>query len=309
MNIKGILIISFILLVFSLAAASASDLEHVAISDSNSDGSILAHVPVTVSSHDDSVVFDDNLDDVAVDDSSIDDGPSVPDDGSSIDDGDKSIPDDGGSSSSDDKKDSSADVDGDINDGDSIIINITNDTPKNKYNDKPISNVKEACGSFDDLQSLIDITPKGTVLMLSRDYKASEDNQITLNKDLIIDGQGHTIDCDGLCRAFYSNSGEIVLRNLKIINGYYNSFRPGDKSNNGGAVCIEGDAKYTIENCQFINNWADDLGGAIYNGANNTLTIRDCVFNGNIVDDTYGGAIFSNGRVYSINSKFEDNKA
>ena len=75
---------SFILLVFSLAAASASDLGHVAISDSNSDGSILAHVPVTVSSHDDSVIIDDNLDDVAVDDSSIDDGPSVPDDGSSI---------------------------------------------------------------------------------------------------------------------------------------------------------------------------------------------------------------------------------
>ena len=313
MNTKGILFISFILLVLSLAAVSASDLGHIAISDSHSDSSI-AHVPVTVSSHDDSVIIDDNLYDVAVDDSSIDDGQSVPDDDSAIDDGDKSIPADGDDSSIDDgdkpiPADPQDDIDGDINDGDSIIINITNDTSKNNYNDKPISNVKEACGSFDDLQSLIDITPKGTVLMLSRDYKASEDNQITVNKDLIIDGQGHTIDCAGLCRALYSNSGEIVLRNLKIINGYYNSFRPGDKSNNGGAVCIEDDAKYTIENCQFINNWADDLGGAIYNGANNTLTIRDCVFNGNIVDDTYGGAIFSNGRVYSINSKFEDNKA
>ena len=131
MNIKGILFISFILLVLSLATVSASDLDHVAISDSHCDSSI-AHVPVTVSSHDDSVVID-NLHDVAVDDSSIDDGQSVPADDSTID--------DGGSSSPDDKKDSSADVDGDINDGDSIIINITNDTSKNNYNDKPISNV------------------------------------------------------------------------------------------------------------------------------------------------------------------------
>ena len=149
MNIKGILFISFILLVFTLAAASASDLGHIAISDSYSDGSVLAHVPVTVSSHDDSVLIDDNLKDMAVDDSSIDDGQSVPDVDSSIDDGDKSIPadadsstiDDGDKSIPDDKKDSSADVDGDINDGDSIIINITNDTSKNNYNDKPISNV------------------------------------------------------------------------------------------------------------------------------------------------------------------------
>ena len=313
MNTKGILFISFILLVLSLAAVSASDLGHIAISDSHSDSSI-AHVPVTVSSHDDSVIIDDNLDDVTVDDSSIDDGQSVPDDDSAIDDGDKSIPADGDDSSIDDgdkpiPADPQDDIDGDINDGDSIIINITNDTPKNKYNDKPISNVKEAGGSFDDLQSLIDLTPKGTVLMLSRDYMGSWDDQITVNKDLIIDGQGHTIDCAGLCRALYSNSGEIVLRNLKIINGFYNSFSSDDKSNNGGAVCIEGDAKYTIENCWFIKNWADDMGGAIYNGANNTLTIRDCVFKGNIVDDVSGGAIFSNGRVKIINSKFEDNEA
>ena len=101
MNTKGILFISFILLVLSLAAVSASDLGHIAISDSHSDSSI-AHVPVTVSSHDDSVIIDDNLYDVAVDDSSIDDGQSVPDDDSAIDDGDKSIPADGDDSSIDD---------------------------------------------------------------------------------------------------------------------------------------------------------------------------------------------------------------
>ena len=258
MNIKGILLISFILLVLSLAAASASDLDYGAISDSYSDSSVLAHVPVTVSSHDDSVVIDDNSHDMAVDDSSIDDGQSVPDDGSSIDDGDKSIP-------ADDKKDSSADVDGDINDGDSIIINITNDTSKNNYNDKPISNVKEADESFDDLQSLIDQSPKGTHLLLYRDYKATNEKGLLLIKDFIIDGQGHTLDCAKKCRAFYSNAGDIVLRNLNIINGYYDTSSTDYQINSGGAIWIGGKAKYTLENCNFTNNWADDNGGAIYN--------------------------------------------
>ena len=120
MNFKEIVLISVFILVLSLASVSASDLEHVAVSDSHFDDAIPAHVPVTVSSHDDSVVID-NLDDVPVDDSSIDDGDkSIPadSDDSSIDDGDKSIP-----------ADPQDDIDGDINDGDSIIINITNDTP------------------------------------------------------------------------------------------------------------------------------------------------------------------------------------
>ena len=299
MNIKGILFISFILLVLSLATVSASDLDHVAISDSHCDSSI-AHVPVTVSSHDDSVVID-NLHDVAVDDSSIDDGQSVPADDSTID--------DGGSSSPDDKKDSSADVDGDINDGDSIIINITNDTPKNNYNDKPISNVKEESGSFDDLQSLIDQSPKGTHLFLSRDYKGAKDQQVLINKDLVIEGQGHTMDCASVCRAIYSSSGNIVLRNLNIINGHYDTSCADDKTNNGGAICIGGKAKYTIENCNFTNNWADDNGGAIYNGADLALDIINCVFKGNAVDDVNGGAVYSVGDVNVKNSTFINNCA
>ena len=314
MNIKGILFISFILLVFSLAAVSASDLGHVAISDSNSDGSILAHVPVTVSSHDDSVVIDDNSLDLAVDDSSIDDGQSVPDDGSSIDDGDKSIPDDGDDSSIDDGDnpihvDPQEDIDGDINDGDSIIINITNDTPKNKYNDKPISNVKAVSGSFDDLQSLIDLTPEGTVLMLSRDYDGERGQQVLVNKNIVIDGQGHTINCHLQCRAIYSNAGDIFLKNLKIINGDCDNSSFYDKTNNGGAIWIGGTASYYIKNCTFTRNWADDYGGAIYNEGNNTLYIINCVFKDNQADDYHGGAIYSKAPIHISDSILSGNVA
>ena len=318
MNIKGILFISFILLVFTLAAASASDLGHIAISDSYSDGSVLAHVPVTVSSHDDSVLIDDNLKDMAVDDSSIDDGQSVPDVDSSIDDGDKSIPadadsstiDDGDKSIPDDKKDSSADVDGDINDGDSIIINITNDTSKNNYNDKPISNVKEASGSFDDLQSLIDQSPKGTYLLLYRDYEATDENEVVINKDFIIDGQGHTLDCVKKCRAIYSHIGNIVLRNLNFINGYVDDHYLDINKDNGGAICIEGGSKYTIENCKFVNNWADDRGGAIFTGySENTHKLINCIFINNTADDNSGGAIHSCAHLAVENCIFLKNRS
>ena len=300
MNFKEIVLISIFILVISLASVSASDLEHVAVSDSHSDDAILAHAPVTVSSHGDSVVID-NLDDVPVDDSSIDDGDkSIPadSDDSSIDDGDKPIP-----------VNPQDDIDGDINDGDSIIINITNDTSKNKYNDKPISNVKEASGSFKDLKSIIDLTPSGTTLYLSRDYKGSEDNQITVNKNLTIDGQGHTLDGNRACRIFYSTQGNIVLKNLKLINGYVDGWNPDDYSYYGGAILIEVTAKYTIENCLFENNWADDYGGAIANLGNLILTVKNCTFKSNTADDEYGGAIYSRNYVLIEDSTFKDNTA
>ena len=312
MNIKGILFISFILLVFSLAAASASDLGHVAISDSHCDSSVLAHVPVTVSSHDDSVLID-NLDDVAVDDSSIDDGQSVPDEGddSSIDGGDKPI-----------HVDPQDDIDGDINDGDSIIINITNDTPKNKYNDKPISNVKNGFTSFGNLQSLIDISPEGTYLMLSHNYYGARGDKIKINKDFVIDGQTYTIDCLNQSEAFYSTKGNIVLRHLNLING------------DGAPVYVEGNAKYTIENCQFFNNTSYCRGGAIHiNRGGMPLKIINCLFinttadgNGGTIfcdsqveaencrfinsqSDSRGGAIYSMGSTYVTNCTFNDNEA
>ncbi|WP_407432067.1 hypothetical protein [Methanobrevibacter sp.] len=44
-----------------------------------------------------------------------------------------------------------------------------------------------------------------------------------MDKDLTIDGQGHTIDCLGEnnCFAFYSKGGSITLKNLIIINGHH----------------------------------------------------------------------------------------
>ena len=160
-------------------------------------------------------------------------------------------------------------------------------------------------GTFDDLQVEINNALAGSVLNLTRDYNGAYGSRIQLNKDLTIDGKGHTLNClnaEG-CSAFYSSSGNIVLKNLIIINGH------NDYTDNGGAIYITGSAQYTLENCIFQCNWADDYGGAIYNGVNKPLTIRDSLFELNNVDDEDGGAIYSEGEVFIENSQFYNNNA
>ena len=158
-------------------------------------------------------------------------------------------------------------------------------------------------GTFDDLQNEINNAPAGSVLNLTRDYNGAKNKVVLLNKNLTIDGQGHTIDCLGDdCSAFYSDAGTITLKNLKIINGH------NDDNYKGGAIYIGDSAKYTIINCTFNNNWADDYGGAIYNGVN-PLTIINCSFNNNKADDVYGGAVYTKGSTYVSGSSFTDNYA
>lgn len=162
-----------------------------------------------------------------------------------------------------------------------------------------------APGTFDDLQVEINNAESGSVLHLHRDYKGKYGSRIQFNKDLTINGHGHTLDCSNEkgCSAFYSNCGTIILKNLKIINGH------NDNTDKGGAIYITGSAKYTLIGCQFLNNWADDYGGAIYNDVDKPLTIIDCVFRGNTADDNDGGAIWSKGEVNIEDSTFESNNA
>ena len=130
---------------------------------------------------------------------------------------------------------------------------MTNDTP----------------GTFDDLQLEINNVPAGSKLYLTRDYTGHYGSRIQFNKDLTIDAQGHTLDClnEKGCSAFYSSSGTITLLNMRIINGH------NDYTDKGGAIYITGSSQYTLKNCIFENNWADDYGGAIYNDVNKPLTI------------------------------------
>ncbi len=134
----------------------------------------------------------------------------------------------------------------------------------------------------------------GPVLYLNHDYSNYENIHVSINKDLVIDGQGHTIDCMGRW-GLSSFSGNVCLKNLNIINAHVEG--------NGGAISIGHLAQYTIENCTFSNNEATNYGGAIYNAGSSPLTITDCTFQSNSA--YWGGGIYSCGRVY-INDKQSD---
>ena len=159
-------------------------------------------------------------------------------------------------------------------------------------------------GTFDNLQAEINKASAGSVLDLYRDYNGYKDAVVHLDKDLIIDGHGHTINgknAEG-CVPFESDSGFITLKNLNIINGR------NDDSLDGGVIRIFGSAKYTIDNCTFRNNFAEGFGGAISNYASDMLVITNCLFDSNSADRS-GGAIYSRGEVYVVNSIFKNNKA
>lgn len=171
------------------------------------------------------------------------------------------------------------------------LLNHMDDSDSNKIN----LNIQNSNpGTFSDLQQEI-LNVKDPVLYLNQDYFNHDDICVIINRDLVIDGQGHTIDCINH-KGFYSLNGNVCLKNLNIINAHV--------ENNGGAINIDNLAKYTIENCTFSNNHAKNFGGAIYNAGYNTLTINDCTFKSNSAYN--GGGIYSCGDVYINNEQDND---
>ena len=187
----------------------------------------------------------------------------------------------------------------DLNETSHQTLNVDNSTSISTNVNVDTSDNETMCpGTFEDLQKEVDNAPAKSVLHLYKDYYGEDGAKIQINKDLVIDGHGHTIDCIGKCFAFYSTKGWITLKNIKIINGHSNG--------NGGAICADGTSRYIIENCTFLNNWAKGLGGAIY--ARKITTIENSTFNKNIAKNQ-GGALYDHENVIILKSKFNQNQA
>ena len=73
--------------------------------------------------------------------------------------------------------------------------------------------------TFYELEKEINNAPTGSTLDLTRDYNSDSkgDVEIHLNKDLIIDGHGHTLNCKsgGSGSLFYSEEGNIIVHDTK----------------------------------------------------------------------------------------------
>ena len=192
----------------------------------------------------------------------------------------------------------SADVEGGAIDIDSAINNpvvtvenskFVNNTPQAIHNSKELHLGIE---TFTDLQNAIDLVDG--ILTLDSDIAMTDDeaanfvNGVIINKNIRIDGKGHTISAEDLGRIFSIGEGfTVTLTNATLING---------KADKGGAIYNDG--SLTLSDVKLSDNAADGYGGAVFN--NGHLVVGNSVFDSNDIVNRgsasvdYGGAAIYN---------------
>ncbi len=174
---------------------------------------------------------------------------------------------------------------------DDLNQNIT-DTNDIELNNGDILHTSSA-RTFSELQNQIAKTDEGSTLTLEDDYAYTEGTDRTLGiviyattKNIVIDGNGHTLDGKNSARILNVNEGatNIVVKNLNFVNGY--------EPNGAGAIFWKGESG-TVTDCNFTSNIADKSGGAIlWAGAKGTITnnkFEKCLSN-----SQSGGALYCN---------------
>ncbi|MDR1820763.1 MAG: hypothetical protein LBR15_11025 [Methanobrevibacter sp.] len=172
--------------------------------------------------------------------------------------------------------------------------NIPNDC------NKPIDWIGDGL-SFTDLANEIKnsnyVTLTGDVVLSDAEKDAFKDG-ININHNLILDGQGHTIDARGLVRIFKITESTVTIKNIKLING---------KGDLGGAIFTNHD-KISLFNCTLSNNKVDSNGGGIYSNCSDlnitTGLLSDNKISGNTGDN--GGAINNHEGVLTITDSVLD---
>ncbi|MEF2930735.1 MAG: Ig-like domain repeat protein [Methanobrevibacter smithii] len=146
--------------------------------------------------------------------------------------------------------------------------------------------------TFTDLQNAIGLvtgtlTLNQNVAMTAKEA-ANFVNGVVINKNIAIDGKGHTIDAKNLGRIFSIGEGfTVTLTNATLING---------KADKGGAIYNDG--SLTLSDVKLSDNAADSYGGAVFN--NGHLVVSDSVFDSNDIVNRgsasvdYGGAAIYN---------------
>lgn len=143
-------------------------------------------------------------------------------------------------------------------------------------------------GTFSALQEKINNAENGSTITLDKDYKYDEGfskRGIVINKNLTIDGNGHTLDGAGKSRILLIKFGliknyHVTLTRIKFTNAKTDLY--------GGAIFNYADL--TINNCEFTNNYAKYAGGAISSVGH--LNCKKSKFTKNLAGGD-GGAIFS----------------
>lgn len=143
-----------------------------------------------------------------------------------------------------------------------------------------------------------------STINFASDYTITLNSELTISRDMTIDGVGHTITISGnnAVRVFNVNAGiTFNLSSVTVANGKLSS-------GNGGGIYNNGTLNVT--NSTFSGNSASGTGsgGGIFNYTGATLTVANSTFSGNSAS-YYGGGIGNFGTVTVINSTFAGGSA
>ena len=133
---------------------------------------------------------------------------------------------------------------------------------KNKSNGSDFKYLKEIIEGSDEI-----ILDKDIILAPDEEEEFPEG--IVLDKNIVIDGNGYSIDAGESTRIFKIISKEVVLKNITLQNG---------KSEIGGAIYVDKTGTLKVHSSVFKNNNSQN-GGAIANQGK--LEINDSTFNKN----------------------------
>ena len=158
-------------------------------------------------------------------------------------------------------------------DNQEILETVPEDIPTDESSDILKTTKNDICTSNElSFTNLTDELKDKTSFDLNQNYKF---NNLTDNKEgiligmnnLVLNGNGHTLDANGESRIFNITGNNVTLKNLILINGNAKEF---------GAIITVG--KLTLDNITFTNNYANEIGGAVGLINNTTLTINNSRF-------------------------------
>ena len=126
-------------------------------------------------------------------------------------------------------------------------------------------------------------------------------NGIVIDRDIVIDGMGNTIDGAALSRIFYltEHVKNFELRNVTVKNA---------KADNGAVIRVNGSLDTFVLNGTFTDNYATGSGSVLYS-AN---AINDCILDGTYYKNhagSNGGVIYLSGGNVSLVGNFTENYA
>ena len=164
---------------------------------------------------------------------------------------------------------------------------------------------KNAVGDSKNFKYLDDLIHSGAKeIVLDSDIVLGDDEESQYSQgikldadDLIVDGNGHTIDARRKTRIFYCTGKRITLKNMTLTRGSFDGY--------GGAIYIyKGDL--TVMESIFQNNFVSIDGAAIYNDGGN-LSVFESKFVDNISGSCDGTIFNDEGNLIVRESIFDHN--